>query len=90
MFLSLTLALTTGIVTVVLGFPADLAPSSTWYQIGESDLGPIYSTQPGKRDNVAWHQIGENELGLIYSSVDTSVLPRESTDQYSAAVKEYE
>lgn len=87
-FLFIAFAFTASITTV-LGLPADPEPSPTWYQIGENDLGVVYSTRPGKRDETTWYQIGESEHGPVYSSIDPTIIPREGAKQTDSALEQY-
>jgi hypothetical protein len=69
-------------IAVILGLPADPKPAPTWHQIGENDLGPIYSTTlPEKRSDASWYKVGETENGPVYSSIEaTATLPQKRND----------
>lgn len=88
--------------TTTFGFPADLQATSTsllanpqptlptWYQVGENNLGPIYSTTLSeKRSDALWYQVGENEHGPIYSSVRPTLAPRGDQQAADGTISEY-
>jgi hypothetical protein len=56
-----------------------------YYNIGENELGPIYSSvaPQEKRDEPTWYAIGSNEHGTIYSSVEPQSVKREEIEDPS-------
>ena len=89
LFLLTALVLGLGISTV-LGNPITPQSTPAWHKIGESELGPIYSSSsPTKRDSASWYQVGENRFGAIYSSIPPATVSQRDSQASSKTLADY-